>query len=187
MAAIPGARPYEGLLSNLGIIVWASAFAIAVFTGLVTRSAADDSDMSRLLLGGGLVTFVLLVDDLFMLHDTLLPEYIGIPETVATVMVGLVPLSFLWLFRTVIPRTPWLLLAVGVAYLAVMTGIDFIEDKVDIPGHHLWEEGAKLLGILHWCGYLVYTSQRCATGRGNRATEAGVKDRSRLSGRPNGA
>lgn len=157
VSAIPGARPYEGLLSNLGVIVWASAFAVALFTGLTTFRLLD-SPVPRLLIGGAIVTFVLLVDDLFTLHDTLLPEYVGIPETIATVLVGLVPLAFLWVFRRVIPQTPWLMLAIGVAYLAVMTGIDFVENRTDIPGHHLWEEGAKFLGILHWCGYLVCTS-----------------------------
>jgi len=181
VAAIPGARPYEGLLSNMGIIAWSSAFAVAFFTGVMTLTNGP-REVPRLLVGGGLVTFVLLVDDLFMLHDTLLPEYLGVPEEIATALVGLVALAFLWIFKQQIPRTPWPLLAIGVAYLAIMTVFDFLEKRVDIPAHQAWEEGAKLLGVLHWCGYLVLTSVTVLAGRlaarpGERPASSGISGR----------
>lgn len=159
VAAIPDARPYEGLLSNLGIIAWSAAAAIALFTGLLSRGQDRGPDMAILLVTGGLATTVLLVDDLFLLHDTFLPEYVGIPEEIATLAVGMFPLAFLWWNRRSFGRTRWQLLAVGVAYLAVMVVVDFSEHRVGIPGHHVWEEGSKLLGILHWCGYLILTAK----------------------------
>lgn len=165
LAALSNPRPFDGLLSNLGMIVWASASAIAAFTGLLKLRASDlPPAIPRLLLMGALATFVLLVDDFFMFHDAIFPDYIGIPETVATIMVGIVPLAFLWFSRNAISRTPWPLLAAGAAYLALMTVIDFMERRVEIPGHHLWEEGAKFLGILHWCGYFVLTSTMAMLG-----------------------
>lgn len=167
------AQPYDGLLSNLGVLVWASATAICVFTAMTFWDAADRR-LSRLVLGGGAVTFVLLCDDLFMGHDEVLPRVLGLTELVSTIVVALVPLTYLWFFRRVIYGTPWALLAVGVMYLAVMAGVDAIEHDVALPGHHLWEEGAKFLGILHWGGYLVLLS--CLLARratGGRSPEVG--------------
>lgn len=163
VATIPNARPYDGLLSNMGIIAWAAGAAISLFVGL-SWSAGSDRALARLLVWGGVATTVLLLDDQLMIHDTLLPEFFGVPEIVATAAVALAPLVFLWSARRTIPRTSWVVLAVGVAYLAVMAGIDTVEDKVALPGHHLWEEGAKFLGILHWCGYLVLTSWQVVSG-----------------------
>lgn len=159
-------QPYDGLLSNLGVVAWASAAAICLFTALTWWNTAD-RQLSQLVLGGGVVTSVLLCDDLFMGHDELFPRLFGVTELVATIVLALVPLGYLWFFRRVIHRASWALLAIGVIYLAIMTGIDAVEHRMALPGHHLWEEGSKFLGLLHWCGYLIQLSwllARRATG-----------------------
>lgn len=172
------ARPWDGAISHLGMIAWSSASAIGIFVAL-TRWRQADPELTRLLLVGGLVTAVLLVDDLFMVHDELLPEEFGIPELLATGGVALVPLAYVVVFRRpILRRTPWQVLAIAVAYLAVMGAVDAVEHDIAIPAHHLWEEGAKFLGLLHWCGYMVLltwivlesrTSTRETAGQGPTA------------------
>lgn len=158
VARIPDARPYDGLLSNVGIVVWSVGATVPLFTAFLCRPHQLPLRTRYLLVAGGLVTAVLLADDLFMVHDTLMPEFFGVPEILSTAVLAGIPLAFLWSVRTTLPQTPWVYLVLAVGYLGVMTVVDVVEKVISIPGHHLWEEGPKLLGILLWCGYFVATS-----------------------------
>lgn len=151
---LDAAQPYDGLLSSLGILVWASASAICFFTALTWPNDGHEGE-SRLILSGGLVTLVLLLDDLFMGHEEIIPRLFGVSELAGTVCIAAFPLAFLFLFRRKLRAAPWGLLAIGVGYLVVMSGFDAVEHGISIPGHHAWEEGAKFLGLLHWCGFLM--------------------------------
>ncbi|MFK5582851.1 hypothetical protein [Serinicoccus sp. LYQ131] len=154
VATLTMAKPWDGMLSSLGMIVWSSAVAISVFVAATWWKESDER-INKLLAAAAFVTAVLLVDDLFMFHDEVLPQFMGVPEKVATIGVALFPLALLWFFRSTILKTPWRLLAIGVGYLAFMAVVDTLEHSVTIPAHHVWEEGAKFLGILHWCGYVI--------------------------------
>ncbi len=148
-AAALNASPVAGVLSNAGIIVWASGAAVAIFGAWVLPAPA-----SRYFWGIGLLTAFLVVDDTYMLHDWWLPE-IGVSETIALAMIGLGVAGFMLHQRERIGRSPWLILAIAVAGLTVMIVLDLLEHSVAIPMHHLWEEGAKFVGIMNWSAYLV--------------------------------
>jgi|GEM_PF-2919497 len=53
---------YTGVLSNLGVLVWAGTAAICLFSYAVVRNRAAPGTSSRFLLAGGLVTVMLLLD-----------------------------------------------------------------------------------------------------------------------------
>lgn len=67
---------YEGILSNLGALIWCATTAVCLFSAWLLLSQDRRSQMGRFLLLAGFTTGVLLVDDFFLLHEKL--DAIGI-------------------------------------------------------------------------------------------------------------
>ena len=61
-----------GLISNLGYLLWIATAAIALFTAYGTPTNSQYK-LKELLLCGGWFSFILSIDDMFLLHD----RYIG--------------------------------------------------------------------------------------------------------------
>ena len=105
-----------------------------------------------------------LLDDLFMLHEDLLSVRLGIPQLAIMAAYALATLAFLMRFRGVFPRTRVALLGSALAFLAFSVGLDLIFTKGRGRGHHLFEDGAKFLGIVGWLGYLTSASAQAIEG-----------------------
>ena len=71
-AAVHNANPFTGVLSNIGILFWCSAAAVCFFSAAIQVKEARVKIVPFLLFSG-LLTAVLLLDDLFMLHETVIP------------------------------------------------------------------------------------------------------------------
>ncbi len=153
-AAVAGLPWYTGLISNLGVILWAVATVSAMSAARIARLGNRHGAAAYLTQGGGL-SVLLLFDDLFQLHSAVLPELIGTPKS----FVLLVYLTALagWMLTNVeqVRRTRWMLLAASALALAVSIVIDQFA-----PGQ-TWsliaEDSAKFLGIIAWALYFHLT------------------------------
>jgi hypothetical protein len=157
---IGGAAWYAGVISQLGAIAWTTAAVSALFGGWIAR-VSGRLDASRFLFAGAIATVVLLADDLFGFHATLLPQ-IGIPKVVAELIV-VSPAGF-WVLRHRhdVLRTRYQVLVASVL-ANVASGVI---DAVVSPGRYdfgvLFEDGAKFLGVLAWATYFGMTSRDIA-------------------------
>lgn len=149
--------PLIGGVSNLGVLIWMAAAAISLFSAALLRQAAARPDRHRLLLHAGLLTLWLALDDLFMIHERLAPDALGIPQRVVLAAYGVWLAVLLWRFRRAASEAagPTLLAALGFLVSSVL--IDQLA-----PGHWfewrylmLIEDGTKLLGIVSWCAWLI--------------------------------
>src|SRR5688572_5214743 len=79
-----------GYLSYLGACLWCAAAAIALFAAAVKRRPRADAvnGASRFLLHAGLFTALLGADDLFMLHDGLVPYVLADVEHAMLALYG---------------------------------------------------------------------------------------------------
>ena len=68
-AQIVGYDSYLGLVNNLGVVLWAAAMAVCFFTFIALRRTGNNEDISRFVLFSGLLTLILLLDDLFLIHE----------------------------------------------------------------------------------------------------------------------
>lgn len=155
-----GIPVYTGLLSNLGAVIWSGAAAVCFFSYGITRSRVARGAGSHFLLAAGLVTTLLLADDLFQLHEVVFPEHAGIPQNVAYGTYAAVLVGFLVWYRGTILGTDFLLLALAFAGFGVSIGVDVIAAMVSVPGIYVFEDGAKLFGIVSWAAYFVLVSAR---------------------------
>jgi hypothetical protein len=154
---------YVGILSNVGLLLWSATVTVCflVAVGLETRI---DRAWRRFLVVSGAFTAVLLVDDLALIHDDILPNYVGISGEVYGVAYVLFMLGYLVSYRHRIRQTDWTLLIVALGFFGVSTVVDLgstvMSDLLPPAAVVLVEDGAKLLGIGTWLAYFVSVARQ---------------------------
>jgi len=154
-AVLLGTHPLVGMMSNVGILLWAGAAAVCLFTALVLNMKKESPAHRGFLAGAGLFTLWLLCDDLFLFHEWLFPTVLGVSDKVLFLAYGCLTAVFLFRFRRyILHSTPWLVLGLALAFFAISMGLDRLpEDMFVWDPLYLLEDGAKLLGIVGWLWY----------------------------------
>ena len=140
-----------GLLSNLGYLLWLAAGAVALFTTYSGQPGVRGKQR-ELLECGGWFSFILCIDDMFLLHD----RYIG--QTFLYVVYVVFTALITTRYRRQLMASQGELFLLAVALLSASIGIDqFQPSEVNQPlaykTYQLVEEGAKFLGIATWVLY----------------------------------
>jgi len=159
-AHLTGAPWYTGALSNLGIFVWTGGVAFAAAGAWVSRRTGRDS-AARFLAAGTIATLILVFDDIFAIHSSVLNDIAWMPKAVAQFLI--VAPTLLWVVRFLddILRTRYLILF---AALGCFAGSVLIDQSGLLQGETalLVEDGFKFLGILAWSQYFVLTARDIA-------------------------
>jgi hypothetical protein len=117
---------YVGLLSNLGVMLWTAA-ATACFMGAFILSNDRRFHQSAIFLfSSGALSLILTLDDLFRIHETVLPRYFHISETLVIAGYLLLSLAYLAYFFRQILTTDYLLLILALLFLGLSMAIDKI-------------------------------------------------------------
>ena len=108
------------------------------------------------MLFSGIMTMILVLDDLFLLHEEIFPEHLGIPQKF--VLLGYMGLTLVGIvvFRKSILGTEYLLLLIALGFFGLSVFVDVFDHEIDaLIGHwrYLFEDGFKFLGIVSWLGY----------------------------------
>jgi hypothetical protein len=151
-----------GYLSYMGACLWCAAASVALFSGFVVRKSARVIASDRrasFLLATGFLSGVLLVDDLFMMHDGLIPYLAGWRDVEPIVLGIYLIAGLVWLFkfRALIFRTAWSLLVISGCFFALMVAVDQGILKVAEARRHLFEDGPKFMGIANWAVWVIGT------------------------------
>lgn len=173
-----GLPSYVGVFSHLGVLVLCAAASISLFGWYLLRGSPAGTRLSLQLGILGLLLAWLAIDDLFLIHEEIgrvladkrdRPEDRSLFEFPVFVFYGFAWVAWLVRFRREIAQTPFLLLGLGIAALALSMLIDIGEFVV--PGVveatpwmattlNMAEELAKLLGVVLFFGYAVSTTVR---------------------------
>jgi hypothetical protein len=158
-----GAPFYVGSLSLAGVIGWSAAAGVSLFAAAIASRPEARSTRS-LLLAMGILTAVLLVDDAFLIHDEIVPQYLGISGELIGVGYVVVTLAILYLHRAVITYTNYPLLVAALVLLGVSAAVDiastFLVRVVPTNLVTIGEDGTKLVGIWTWFAYLASVSRQ---------------------------
>lgn len=103
-------NPFVGAVSNIGILLWCFSSSICFFSYVILKEhkKINNNQLNKLanfLFYSGILTAFLLLDDLFLLHETVAPELLNISQTVIYVCLAIVTLFWVLTFRRVILRT----------------------------------------------------------------------------------
>jgi len=155
-ASVAEIHPFTGMVSNIGILMWTAAAVVCLFCWALLRKDPDKTRFSTFVLFSGIMTMVLLIDDLFLLHEEIFPEHLGIPQKF--ILLGYMGLTLfgIVIFRKSILATDYLLLLIALGFFGLSVFVDVFDHEIDalIGGwRYLFEDGFKFLGIVSWLGY----------------------------------
>ncbi len=154
-------HPLKGSLSNLGVLLWNATTVACLFTAAVLR-ARGARESFRFFLSAGLLSGYLTFDDMFMIHEYLVPRYLGVSEKWFVGCLGIVAAVFFIRFRQVILRSEFGLLVLALGFLSLSVVVDLLGNRLYQYGdwQFVGEDAPKWLGIACWCGYYLRTCYR---------------------------
>lgn len=160
-SAVLSGSPFAGLLSQLGGMIWSSAATLWLAMTVLTRRV--DPAVSRFALAMATLTTYLGLDDMFLLHEAVFPEMMGIPEKVVLASIAAASCACAFVFRHRLAGHRPALFALAVGLLASSVLLDMLDGQKVIPIYSiamLAEDGLKWLGICSWCAYAFSTLRR---------------------------
>jgi hypothetical protein len=179
-AATFGYNPIFGYISSLGILMWCSCVSICFFSARILKKNNREGQMVKFLVCFGALTAVLMLDDLFMFHESLAPDYLNISEKWVILAYGIFTAASFYYFRTLIFANNMRYLIFSIIALGSSVLVDQISNRIYFPGEYFVEDGLKFIGIAGWLAYFgtlafdkvmmftVNANQRVRNRRGSR-------------------
>lgn len=153
VAAIARIHPLSGFLSSLGILLWWTSASLWLFSAGVYRTLHLQK-LFRFALATGSLSAYFALDDLYQLHESIAPNYLGVPEKWVFAILAVWTILYLLLYRQqwLKKNGTWMLFAVALLGASLMMDA-VLETQLTQLGQwsYLLEDGAKWLGIVCWC------------------------------------
>lgn len=153
---------YLGFFSNIGIVLWSAAVAVCFFAAWRLRRTEEREKLYFLVSSSG-ITLLMTFDDLFQIHELVLPVHLGIPELVVYVIYMVLFLAFLLRFGSTLLNTDFLALGLAFFFLGASTLIDLF--PLPLPKDTFLEDAIKLLGTVTWLVYFGRTADHMLDGK----------------------
>ena len=118
----------------------------------------------------GFITSLLLLDDLFLLHERIFPQVLHWRQRYIYIGYVSIVLGYLVFFRKTILKSNFTILALALGFFLLSVVVDCISAKMGefIPFYHLYEDGFKLFGLASWLGYYGQTALHAIVQHDNR-------------------
>ncbi len=168
-ADITLSSPFIGIVSNLCILLWCATAAISFFAFLTLKKQGLEK-MAVFFLLSGFITSLLLLDDLFLLHERIFPQWFHWRQRYIYISYVSIVLVYLVAFRKTILKSNFIMLALALGFFLLSVVVDCISAKMEdfIPFSHLYEDGFKLFGLASWLGYYAQTALQAISQAGDR-------------------
>lgn len=95
VAQIGSLHPLAGFLSNAGGLMWSASTAICALTAVVLKRQGGEARQARFYFLAAALSAYLMLDDVFMLHEDLIPRYLPVAEEVVTLLIVAFAIAFL--------------------------------------------------------------------------------------------
>ncbi|MHB0776580.1 hypothetical protein [Halomonas sp. WWR20] len=157
-SAAAGVPVYIGFMSQLGIFFWVAAATSCLFSGLVLLRQKGERRIYRFMLVSGMFCLMLAADDIFMLHEHVIPRA-GVPETAVFSFYALAMLTYLVGFFPLLINTRFWLLGISLSFSAVSIVMDLLFEI------GAGEDIAKFAALCYWLAYFSLTALQAVEGR----------------------
>ena len=147
--------PYIGMLSNWSVILWITTAVICLFGAVILKKQNAPKDTLRFIIGSGLLSLFLGIDDLYRLHDKIFPRMFHAPESFFYLLYFFTFLIYLIFFTTQILKYDYLLFGAAFFLLVISRRIAVIIpffDQFMTTGDML-----KYFGIVFWLAFFYRT------------------------------
>lgn len=154
--------PFHGIISNIGALFWISTAVILFSHYNLLKKIDKKSELAKFVLFGAILSFILLIDDFFMLHEWFFPDYLGISQRYFAAFYGIYLIVYLLKYKYIIFKSDYLSLLLALFFFSISNIVDRFPYSFFGEWHLLYEDGPKFLGIICWLEYfstLVKKSQ----------------------------
>ncbi|MBL0341042.1 MAG: hypothetical protein IPP71_09025 [Bacteroidetes bacterium] len=152
-AAILNTPFYLGFFSYIGILFWCATSVICFFTRSLIAENPSQIRVKHFLLYSGLISGLLLFDDLFMFHENVLPVYFSLPKNVVYLIYINIILVYVIMFRSELLISEYIILIIASGLIGISQFVDLI--PMPIPEDSFLEDAVKLFGIVTWFTYYM--------------------------------
>jgi hypothetical protein len=152
-------HPLIGVLSNIGLLLWTASAAILFFSAHLIKDVPEAREERATLKRFGVLSSILLVDDLFLIHEQVAPRNLKISEKLTYMIYGAAFLGFLWRSRAVLLRSHIEVLVAALASFALSVGLDVLPNWLP-QYHYALEDSPKFVGIGLWTAFFVRLSRQ---------------------------
>ena len=151
---------YLGFFSYIGILFWCATAVICFFTRSIIPDNSTSERTKQFLLYSGLISTLLLFDDLFLLHENVLPVYFSLPKNVVYLIYINIILIYVFVFRAELLKTEFIILIIASGLIGASQFVDLV--PMPIPEDSFLEDAVKLFGIVTWFTYYMRYCHRLA-------------------------
>lgn len=141
---------YLGAVSFLGVLAWCATAVICLFAAqLLDPGVAPEA--RGYLRFAGVLSLVLCLDDLYLLHEEIFPNHLGVPQAVVLAIYAAAAVRMGWHYRGLLRASEFVLLGLAFGSFAISLAVDLFARGE--RRFYLVEDGAKLLGVAMWLGF----------------------------------
>lgn len=154
-ALVSGGKWYSGMVTSLVVVAWTTAAVSAFGAAFTSRVAGRHVAASAFASAGAIIT-LLMLDDLYQLHSSVVPPQFGVPKQALMIVEGGAVVVWFVIHRAEIVRTRWeLLVAAQVGFV-----VSLVVDTVSTPStlNLVVEDGGKLLGVFALAMWAISTA-----------------------------
>jgi len=167
-ASLIGYNQFIGFITPIGAIVLAISIGAALLMAFILPSQPDlkrKKEVSFILIMA-LISFFLILDDLFLLHERVFTGWFQVGERRIFLVYILLFTVFLITYKESILTGPIIFLIIAGLMFGLSLAADFVSDKVPLrEGYRgiieILEEGGKLGGYLFWTTYVLIKAKIC--------------------------
>ncbi len=150
-AAIMDTPFYLGFFSYIGILFWCGSAMLCFFAYNILPRTNENKRSVSFLLYSGLISTLLMFDDLFLLHEFVLPEYFYLSKNMVYIIYVNIIVFYLVFFRIELMETEFIILVIASAMIGSSQFVDLL--PMPIPEDSFLEDAVKLFGIVTWFTY----------------------------------
>ncbi|MBN8582484.1 MAG: hypothetical protein J0L96_17595 [Anaerolineae bacterium] len=150
-AQVVGYEPYIGMLSNWAVLLWFASAVICLFTEIVLRKSGAAPRPRLFFLASGILSLTIALDDLFLFHDVILPNTLGIRESFFYLIYLVTIILYVLVFLRDIHQKEYILFWISFLLLFYSRGYPFLLPflrEYKTPGDML-----KYFGIVFWLAF----------------------------------
>ncbi len=139
---------YYGFISNIGLVFWIGTAAVCLVVGLAFWLVSGADRFTRFAISAGCLSGWIGLDDMFLVHEKVMPK-LGVPQELVMVIYLVLAALYVAVSWRFIFAQRWWILVLGAAALGLSMFVDQFFHSVDAGIVYL-EDSAKFFGIMCW-------------------------------------
>ena len=151
-------RGYYGVMSSLGAVGWVLAAGVALFAALCLWTRSESATQYLPLAFGGALSLALCLDDMLLLHESILPGW-GLQQEIVLAAYGLAGLVYAFVQRRILLLRDGTFLLLAYLLFSGSLAIDILlhsTQSLIVAA----EDSLKFVGIYAWLAFHVDHAQR---------------------------